>query len=242
MLKYDFLRSSWQNYALALLLGILTLLLGGVLNRDIFLPLIGIYALFFGLYLYLALRKQQPTTIYFFVAVAILLRFLLVFSFPNLSDDVYRFIWDGRLLVQGVNPFDQLPVYYMEEETGLVGIDRALFERLNSPTYFTIYPPIAQFNFWIANAIFPTHLYGATVLMKLQLFGFEVGAIYLLIQLLRHFELPVQRVLLYALNPLIIVEIMGNLHFEGAMVCLLLLSVWYMLKQQRTLSAIAFAG
>ncbi|MEO0876545.1 MAG: hypothetical protein AAFY48_18235 [Bacteroidota bacterium] len=52
----------------------------------------------------------------------------------------------------------------------------------------------------------------------------------LLIRLLRYWSLPEERVLWYALNPLIIVEVVGNLHFEGAMIFFLLLGLWALLR------------
>ncbi|MFK7931916.1 MAG: glycosyltransferase 87 family protein [Saprospiraceae bacterium] len=241
MLKRIFLPQSGLNYLLALIFLLLTGVLGFQLVRTQFEPLLLTYGVFFALYLYVYVQKQSSSAVYFFVMVAILLRFLLVFSFPNLSDDVYRFIWDGRLLVNGINPFDHLPAYYIENGISIAGIDESLFQLLNSPEYFTIYPPVAQLNFLIANWLFPNSIYGATVMMKLQLFLFEIGAIYLMIQLLKHFQLPSKNVLLYALNPLIILEVTGNLHFEGAMICFLLLAIYLLIKNKWLWSAVAFA-
>lgn len=77
--------------------------------------------------------------------------------------------------------------------------------------------------------------------MKAFIFLFECGSIYLIVKLLKHFQLPFRNVLIYALNPLIILEITGNLHFEGAMIFFLLLAIWLLVKQRNTLSAITFA-
>ena len=54
---------------------------------------------------------------------------------------------DGRLIVQGQNPFDQLPAFYLEAGHEVKGLSTTLFEQLNSPEYFTIYPPVAQASF-----------------------------------------------------------------------------------------------
>ena len=40
---------------------------------------------------------------------AIVSRIFLVFSVPELSPDFYRFIWDGELLTQGINPYAHIP-------------------------------------------------------------------------------------------------------------------------------------
>ena len=176
-----------------------------------------------------------------YIGLAILLRLILVFALPNLSNDVYRFIWDGRLLVQGHNPFDHLPVYYLENGNAVEGITRELFEAYGSKNFFTVYPPVAQAQFASACWLFPKSIYWSSVVMKLWLFLFELGSIFLIIKLLKHFKLPKKNVLLYALNPLIIFEITGNLHFEGAMVFFLLLAMWLLVKNKINLSAIAFA-
>jgi len=115
-----------------------------------------------------------------------------------------------------------------------------LYDQLNSPNYFTVYPPINQLLFAIAAYCSPNSFTGSSILLKSFLFLCEVGSIYLIIDLLRHFQLPEKNVLLYALNPLIIFEIMGNVHFEGAMIFFLLLSIWLIaIKNQLVLSAIA---
>ncbi len=195
----------------------------------------------------------QTENLGFWIALAICLRLVLLFSIPNLSNDVYRFIWDGRLLVHGHNPFEHLPLFYLENQVNVPGIDRALFEAFGSKNTFSSYPPVAQAQFASACWLFPNDVLGAVVVMKLWLLACEVGTIFLALKLLRRFGLPEKNVLWYALNPLILLEIMGNLHFEGAMIFFLLLAFWLLasfpksssrlLSGRKTdvLSAIAFA-
>jgi hypothetical protein len=194
-------------------------------------------------FLVLKYAARQPRSLSFFIAVAILLRVVLVFAEPYLSNDVYRFIWDGRLLVQGYNPFDHLPQYYLDMQPGIPGIDRELFEAFDAKNFYTVYPPLAQLQFGTAVWLFPENEYGAIVVMKLWLLVYEAGTILLLPKVLRAFGLPPARSLIYSLNPLIVHEIVGNLHFEGAMVFFLLLSVWLLQKQKKNLwPALAFAA
>ncbi|WP_116108495.1 glycosyltransferase 87 family protein [Lewinella sp. IMCC34191] len=152
--------------------------------------------------------------------LGLILRIGLLFAFPRLSDDVYRFIWDGELIVAGENPYVHPPTYYLGEPLG----DRELYGRLNSPDYHSIYPPLTQVIFALAAYVSPGW-YGAALVMKLFLLFTEVGSVFLIYHLLLRFGLPVSRCLLYWLNPLILVEVVGNLHFEGAMVFFLLLSL-----------------
>ncbi len=173
--------------------------------------------------------------------VAVLARLALLWGMPHLSDDVYRFIWDGRLGAQGLDVFAHLPAWYMEEGHEVRGLTRELFEQLNSPEYFTIYPPVAQAVFRLAARLFPESVYGSVLVLRTFLLLCELGSLYLLPLILRRLQLPKERVLLYALNPLVIVEISGNLHFEGAMVFFFLLFVWAWLEARRGLAALAMS-
>jgi hypothetical protein len=224
--------------ALGILFIILTSYIGFVPQQQDFLSIILPYLsiCLLGLSAYWLIQKEEQ--IRFWISVAIIARVILVFAFPNLSDDVYRFVWDGHLLNAGINPFDHLPSYYIENQTPIAGINKALFEQLNSPEYFTIYPPVAQLTFALSTWLFPSSLYGAAIVMKLFLLAFEIGNIILITKLLQHFQLPVKNVLLYALHPLIMVEIVGNLHFEGAMIFFLLFAFWFLIHQKWQWSAV----
>jgi len=201
--------------------------------------IIGLYAPFFAVYWWVCRRDLGASGFRFFWWVGLILRAGLLFSAPNLSDDVYRFIWDGRLLQAGFNPFAHLPAYYLEAGNEIPGLTPDLFRQLNSPEYFTIYPPVAQGSFWLATALFPQNLEGSIFVLKFLLLGAEVGNLLLLPRLLQHWRLPGQRSLWYVLNPLIIIEICGNLHYEGAMIFFLLLAYWWLLQQRLTFSAAA---
>ena len=177
----------------------------------------------------------------FWLILAVVFRFLLLFSFPSLSDDVFRFIWDGRLWNAGINPFEYLPTYFMKPENQVKGLDLTLFNQLNSSEYFTIYPPVCQAVFFLSTAVFPESVYGSMFLMKCFLFACEIGTIILLPKVLRQLEINPLNSLIYALNPLIIIELCGNLHFESAMIFFLLLAVILHLKNKNGLSSVAFA-
>jgi hypothetical protein len=202
-------------------------------ERSDFYPLIALYGTGFGLSILAYRNANDRPILLFFIGIAIVSRFVLLFSFPNLSDDIFRFIWDGKLWHSGINPFDALPSDYAKN--GFPdGLNTELYDQLNSKNYFTIYPPVAQSTFYIAT--FTDSFWWNVVIMKSFLFLAELGTIILLYQLI-----PNKKILLYALNPLIIIEIMGNLHFEGVMIFFLLFSFYLLIKEKNNLSAIAFA-
>jgi alpha-1,6-mannosyltransferase len=164
------------------------------------------------------------------LTLAVLLRVTTLFALPNLSDDVYRFIWDGRLFMQGINPFNQLPSYYIENQYIIQNLDTSLFQKLNSPDYFTVYPPVCQSVFWLACSLFPNNELSSMLVMKCFLFVCELGSFYFILKLLPQQKLDKTRFFWYALNPLIILEICGNLHFEGSMICFLLGALYFLFE------------
>lgn len=210
-----------------LLLAVLIASIGYGPRQESFSTFLALYAPAFLLYIYIYREVGSSREISFLLLTGALARLLLVPAMPQLSDDVFRFIWDGRLIAEGINPFSHPPVYYMEAPHAVESLSPELYAKLNSPEYFTVYPPLAQATFALSAWLFPRSIWGATMVMKLVLLFFEWIVLWVLPRLLNHFGLPEKGVLLYALNPLILIEVMGNLHFEGAMVCFLLLGLWW---------------
>lgn len=207
---------------LLLLSGLAYYMLAYETARENFVQVISLFTFLFAIY-FICCQSFSLTHFRHLVVAGILFRTLLLFSVPNLSDDVYRFIWDGRLTANGINPFSHLPAAIMK--IGPVpGIDAALYEKLNSPSYFAIYPPLLQAVFWSAAKVFPTNIYGAIIFFKLVIILFELGNIILLGRLLKRLSLSENLSLLYILNPLVITELSGNVHFESVMIFFVLLS------------------
>ena len=177
---------------------------------------------------YLAVvRITVSQDLYLALWMAILLRFSLLWAVPELSDDFFRFIWDGRLLTNGISPFAALPSELMEAPSfHQLSINQQLFQGMNSPDYFTVYPPISQWVFFLAAWIFPDNILGNIMVMRLIIVLCEGGSIWLLLKLLQKYQIDSNKVLIYAWNPLVIVELTGNLHFEAIMIFLVLLAIY----------------
>lgn len=156
--------------------------------------------------LYRGERGGLPWSPAAILAVALALRLLFVFHPAQLSDDVYRYLWDGSNLLRGVNPYLAAPAT-MTPPAGL----KAIHAAINHPEYATIYPPAAQLIFAAGAAA------GGTVTgLKALLVLLDLALCALLISLLNRLELPVWRAVLYAWNPLPVVEIAGSGHVDGA--------------------------
>jgi hypothetical protein len=140
------------------------------------------------------------------LVIALLLRLLFLYAPPQLSDDIYRYLWDGRSLLHGINPYAQAPAS-IQPPAELVDVHT----RINHPEYVTIYPPAAQLVFaggaLLGGGI--TGLKTLLVLLDLVLCAIVIG-------ILHRLEMPVWHAILYAWNPLPVLEIAGSGHVDGA--------------------------
>lgn len=167
------------------------------------------------------------------IIFAVFTRVSLVFVFPSLSDDIYRFFWDGKLTINGLSPYGILPSELLN--SNLPDLDQALFDKLNSPNYYTIYPPVNQVYFFLA-AWFES-ITTATIVMKSLVIITEIIGFIYLIKLLKRLHINSSVASWYILNPLVIIEGVGNLHFEVVMVSFLTISIYYIFTNKLILGS-----
>lgn len=138
------------------------------------------------------------------VGAALLFRLVSAAGAPALSDDVYRYVWDGRVQLHGTHPYAHSPL-----DPELEPLRDADWEKINHPELRTIYPPLSQVAFagLAALGLGPT---GFRVALGIA----DFGVVLLLLAWLRRRDLPQERVLLYAWNPLAVLETAGSGHVE----------------------------
>lgn len=213
---------------------ILYLLIGYYINRAQSVLLITIWLLLFAGYAYIITRSWSDKKVKQLIIVAILFRALFLLATPSLSDDYFRYIWDGSLINTGINPFQFIPADIQTH-------NQELYSNLNSPHYYAVYPPVMQAVFAVAEYCSGGNTLVAVIIMRVFLLLAEVGTFYVLIALLKHWHIPATSVLIYALNPLIIIELTGNLHFEALMLFFFSLSFLLLMQNRLVLSAVFFA-
>ncbi len=197
--------------------------------REQFLLLIGLYGLAFGIYLWLVQRDLSENVVF---GVGVFLRLMVLFSLPQLSNDVYRFIWDGRLLVAGQDPFALRPSEWMAMSNPPVGINQELHDLIYADNY-TVYPPIHQAVFWLSVKLSSSILGAVWVLKSILVLG-EIAMLWFL----RKAKVFGRLFVFYALNPLVILEIAGNGHFEGLMVLFLILGIYGLRKKDGRMAGV----
>ena len=163
------------------------------------------------------------------VIFSVAFRLLFLFATPNLSQDFYRFIWDGQMLLSGFNPYLTTPNFQME--LGVITGFHNQVELYNgmgslSASHFTNYPPINQLCFLFANLFPGKSILSSVIGLRLIIIAADIGTLYFGKKLLERLKLPSTKIFWYILNPFIIIELTGNLHFEGVMIFFLVWSLY----------------
>lgn len=147
-------------------------------------------------------------------AGALAMRLALVWQPPFLSDDVYRYVWDGKVQASGINPYRFIP-----EAPELASLrDADVFPHINRRAYApTIYPPAAQLTFLIAY-----FLGGGTVVgTKLVMVACDLATVGLLARLLRRLGEDPRKVIVYAWHPLACWEVAHSGHLDAVAIMLI---------------------
>jgi alpha-1,6-mannosyltransferase len=215
-----------------LIVGLLYVNIAYFLERTDFVLLAASFGLLFLFsYKIIDFQKDNFTLL---ISVALVLRLLFMFSLPNLSQDFYRFIWDGRLILEGINPFTSLPKELILDPNFQLPQAQELFDGMGSlsASHYSNYPPINQLIFVLAGFFSPNSVIGTAVVLRLIIIAADFGTLYFGSKLLEKLGLEKHRIFWYVLNPLVLIELTGNLHFEGVM---LFFFVWsmYLLEQNK---------
>ena len=149
--------------------------------------------------------------------VALAARLAFVPQAPRASDDIYRYVWDGRIQAAGLNPYQYAP---SDPALGPYR-DAAIYPHINRKPVPTIYPPVAQAVFHLIYRLHPD----SVAWTKLAFVGFDLATIAVIAGLLSRLGLRPERALLYAWHPLLILELAHSGHVEGVAVLFLLLAL-----------------
>lgn len=142
-------------------------------------------------------------------ALGLVARLVFLGTEPTLSDDVYRYLWEGHLVTEGVSPY-AFPIDSPEgAQYAIEARDLANNTSLASP-----YLPVAHAVFGAAAFVLPSEPWT----MQLLMVAFDTLAVTMLVRLLAVAGLPRNRALLYWLNPLVIVEVAHGAHLDAMIV------------------------
>jgi hypothetical protein len=168
------------------------------------------------------------------LVVGALMRLGVLLAPPYLSDDLNRYVWDGRVEAAGIDPYRYVPV-----DPHLAALrDDTIFPNVNRSTYApTIYPPVAEYIFLAA-----TRVSESLTWMKATMVAFELVGVVLLLRLLALFQLPLERILVYAWHPLALWEFSGSGHVDAAIVTFVAIALWARRREAAWLTGCALAA
>jgi len=207
-----------------------------IINSDSDLELIYLIAgitlsILYILFYYLVQKNNfGKTIIWLSITISILIKFYMT-SIPTIgSDDVYRYIFDGKLQANGINPY----LYAPDDKEIDHLISKEFDEKLQFKDLKTIYPPFSQWLFYLSYLLAGESLFG----IKLLLLLFDITALLFILLIIKHFNINEKYILIYAFHPLIIFQFFIDAHLDLFGITLLSVFIYFYLKEQKVISFI----
>ncbi len=199
-----------------------------------FLKLVALQVFIYLGAVWLSLRtKDSRRLLLLGLIFAALFRLSIIFYPPYLSDDIYRYVWDGRVQSAGINPYRYIPA---AEPLAQLRDDK-IYPNINRRDYArTMYPPVAEVAF-----LSTTRFSESVTWMKAVMVGFEAVTVWALVQLLVSFGFARQRVLIYAWHPLAVWEFAGSGHVDALAIAFIALALLARRKHGQTLTGVFLA-
>ncbi len=196
----------------------------GLSGLQIYVILFLLLSLFYFVSIFLTLRmkglqkKSWGLTILILFS-AMVFRLVLIAEDPAvLSNDMYRYIWDGRVQQNGINPY-----LFAPEADELEHLrDDQIYPNLNRKAALTLYPAGSQLYFRLCYLLVGDSVNGYKGIMVF----FDVLTLLVLVALLQRWGLNSTRIIIYAWNPLVIIEIAYSGHLEGLAVFLVVTALY----------------
>ena len=176
---------------------------------------------------------RQGIALFDVLLFAVVFRLALVWLPPSLSDDAFRYVWDGLVQAQHVNPYEFRPE--AAELEALHG--EVLYERLNSKSFYSVYPPVSQYVFAFGSMFYGQGWMVSHYVIKGILVLAELVALLILARLV-----GARSLMLYAWNPLVLLETAGQGHTESLLLLFLIAVICASRAGKGTWASIALAG
>ncbi|AXT62514.1 mannosyltransferase [Aquimarina sp. AD10] len=209
------------------------------LERIDFVKMISLWTILF--FISYKIIQSNPNNWKLLAVAGLLFRIVFLFAIPNLSQDFYRFIWDGRMLLEGYNPYLSLPEVWISDNNAPINQAHELYKGMGqlNGSHFTNYPPISQLCYLISAVFASKSILGSAMVFRILIILADIGTFFFGKKLLKALKLPEKQIFWYVLNPFIIIELTGNLHFEAVMVFFIIWSLYLLHKGYWYWAAIA---
>lgn len=201
-------------------------------NVDTFLIFVIPLSIFYLANLFFLKKSELSKKSFFLIlGLGVFARLLFLFSEPSLSDDIFRYVWDGKLFASEQNPYEFAPSSESLEKFR----DSEIFPFINHKEIPTVYPPVLQFIFGL-NAFLGVSVFG----MKFLVVLFEFGLSFVLYKILILLKEKKDFFFFYFLNPLVIIEFAGQGHSDVIGVFFIFLGIYFYLTKKEFIPIIFF--
>jgi len=176
------------------------------------------------------INKYEVNKNQLFIIISVLLLFKILFinTEPIGSDDYYRYIWDGKVHVNGINPYQ-----YSPKDSALQSMQSDILpEKVSYPEIKTIYFPVSQWLFAISYSISGENAIG----LKIFYLFFELLLLVSLFYLLKRFLINTKYILIYAALPLITFQFFIDAHIDIVGAAFLIASITLYFYNKKILS------
>ena len=172
-------------------------------------------------------KKVDRGTLFGIIAFAVLMQGIMIFTRPTLTDDMYRYIWDGRVQAHDISPYR-----YPPNAPELLSLrDEDIYPSINRKPVVTVYPPAAEAAFFLLWRIWPDNVHWFQAAMAAG--GLLAGI--LLIGLLRDLGYSPARALIFLWSPLLVFETAHAAHVDGLVLPFLVGAWWARLRNKDAL-------
>ncbi len=230
-----------RESVIMLCLGVVYAFVGYHLNRvDFNSVLLSWFFLFITTYI---LLKKYSISYRQGIIIGLGLRIIFIGSTPMLSQDFIRYLWDGHIINLGDNPYLFTPNQWLLQHQDFPHANYLISEMGDlSAGNYSNYPPLHQLLFSIAAFFAQFNILAGIISLRLMVIIGDVLVMIFGAKLAHQLGVAKQQLLWYFLNPFIIIELTGNLHFEGIMLALLMAALFYTLKLKEKQASIFFSA
>ena len=210
-----------------------------------------LYSSAFIIYLAVILKVSRiPSNnknIFILIFSAIMFRMILLPGVPVHENDIYRYIWDGKAAITGINPYQYPQIQASIKPTSqslqvdferlksLRDEDPESYRRISFKDISTIYPPLAQAAFAFAALMAP----GSILFLKTMFVLFDTGVILLLFLMLKSMKQNPLYTVIYAWNPLVLKEFANSGHYDSLALLCVIWGAYMMIREKWTFSGAA---
>ena len=230
-------RIVWMLAALAAAMELIYLFILRLSNLkehvETFILLILIAGILYFVSIYLSEKIWPQRSLLLFVfLVAAAFRLTLFPLYPSLSDDLYRYRWEGKAQQAGYNPYRVRP-----SDPDLALLRDETYPAIPGRDFATVYGPLLEQLYWLSFL-----LTDSIILLKLPYVLLDLGVVLVLFRLLPALGVSPLRAIVYAWSPLTVVAFGASGHNDSLPVFAFVLALWWYQKGQGKLSLAAVAA